>query len=337
MHIWQGKHGPLLIAEIGGNHEGNFKYAQRLTQLACESGVDVIKFQIYTGDTLVNKIEDTKRNKHFKKFELTPDQYIKLAKQCKSNNVLFCASVWDPSAFEWIDPYIPFYKIGSGDITAYPILDIVTSYGKPIILSTGLSTMEEIAETVKYIRTSNSRYLRDDSIALLQCTSMYPIPSEEANLKVMLEFKKRFNLVVGYSDHTIGSTAVETAIAMGAEIVEFHFTDNREGKTFRDHQVSFTKDEVLQLKEKIDIINSLKGDGIKKPLESEIKSGHINSFRRGIYLSRDIKKGEIIEKRDIVALRPNHGISSKDFDKVFGKRVNRDIKKYQRLSHEFLN
>ena len=102
------------------------------------SEVDAVKFQIYTGDTLVNRLEDPDRNKHFKKFELQPGQYIELAKQCKSNNVLFCASVWGSSAFEWINPYIPFYKVGSGDLTAYPILDIVTSYVKPIILSTGV-------------------------------------------------------------------------------------------------------------------------------------------------------------------------------------------------------
>ncbi len=336
MNTWKGKHGPLLIAEIGGNHEGNFEYAQELTQLACESGVDAVKFQIYTGDTLVSKIEDPEKNKHFKKFELKPDQYIELAKQCKSNNVLFCASVWDPGAFEWIDSYIPFYKIGSGDLTAYPILDIITSYCKPIMLSTGLSTMDEVEESVRYIQIKNKKYTGSNFFALLQCTSMYPIPPVDANLNVMIEYKKRFNLTVGYSDHTIGSTAVETAIAMGAEIIEFHFTDERAGKTFRDHQISFTKEEVIQLIERIKIVNSLKGNGEKKPLKSEIESGHIACFRRGIYLSRDLKKGEIIEKGDIVALRPNHGISSKDFDKVIGRVVKKNLNKYQRLSLELL-
>jgi|ETN02SMinimDraft_4_1059925.scaffolds.fasta_scaffold31242_2 N-acetylneuraminate synthase/N,N'-diacetyllegionaminate synthase len=332
MNNWHGKQGPFLIAEIGGNHEGDFEYAQELTQLACESGADAVKFQIYTGDSLVSKVEDSDRNKHFEKFVLKPDQYIALAKQCKKNNVLFTASVWDPSAFEWIDPHIPFYKIGSGDLTAYPILDIITSYGKPIILSTGLSTMKEVEGSVKHIQSKNDIYKDTKNFGLLQCTSMYPISAKEANLNVMLEYKKIFNIAVGYSDHTIGTTAVETAITMGAEIIEFHFTDTREGKSFRDHQVSFTKEEVVQLIEKIKLINSLKGNGKKIPLNSEITSGHIKSFRRGLYFARDMKKGEIITENDIVTLRPNNGIDARDYSKVIGQLLKKNTKKLKKLT-----
>lgn len=331
MKIWTGKHGPFLIAEIGGNHEGNFEYAKELTQLACESGVDAVKFQIYTGDSLVSKVEDPDRNKHFKKFVLKSDQYIELAKQCKRNNVLFTASVWDTNAFEWIDPYIPFYKIGSGDLTAYPILDIIISYGKPIILSTGLSTMEEVNESVRYIQGKSGLYKKGKNFGLLQCTSMYPIPLEDANLNVMLEYKKKFGITVGYSDHTMGTTAVETAIVMGAEIIEFHFTDTREGKSFRDHKISFTKEEVIQLIEKIKLINQLKGNGVKTPLRSEIESGHVTSFRRGLYFARDMEKGEIIKENDIVSLRPNIGINAKDFNKILEKVVNKNVKKFSKL------
>ena len=128
MTSWNGKHGPLIIAEIGGNHEGSFEYAQELTQLACESGVDAVKFQIYTGDSLVNKIEDPDRNRHFNNFVLEQRQYIKLAEQCHENGVIFTASVWDPSAFDWIDPFIPFYKIGSGDLTALSLIDKIISW-----------------------------------------------------------------------------------------------------------------------------------------------------------------------------------------------------------------
>lgn len=337
MSIWKGKHGPLLIAEIGGNHEGNFEYAQKLTQLACDSGVDAVKFQIYTGDSLVNKHVDPARNKHFKKFELTPDQYIKLATQCKVNKVLFTASVWDPSAFEWIDPYIPFYKIGSGDLTAYPILDIVTSYGKPIILSTGLSTMEEVEKSVKYIQSKNDIYKDDNNFGLLQCTSMYPIPDEEANLNVMLEYKNKFNIAVGYSDHTIGTTAVETAVAMGAELIEFHFTDNREGKTFRDHQISFTKEEVILLIKKIKMIKDLMGDGVKQPLKSEIESGHVESFRRGVYFNKDMPKGAVIKKEDVIALRPRYGVCAENINKLLGKKTLKNFMKLEKLDWKHLS
>lgn len=327
MSTWSGKHGPLLIAEIGGNHEGDFEYARHLTQLACESGVDAVKFQIYTGDSLVNKNLDPVRHKHFKKFELPPNQYIELAKQCRENDVIFTASVWDPTAFEWIDEYIPFYKIGSGDLTAFPIIEGMLSYGKPILLSTGLSTMEEVDQAVNFIQSHDRIYLNPESLALLQCTSMYPIPMEDANLNVMEKYRSRFNVSVGYSDHTIGTVAVETAIAMGAEIIEFHFTDKREGKTFRDHQVSFTKDEVIQLLEKIDLIKRLKGDGIKKPLESEIRSGHVESFRRGLYFVRDVSKGTKIKKNDLIALRPCKGVEANQYQKILNKELNFDYKK----------
>ena len=195
--IFKGKNGPFLIAEIGGNHEGNFTYAQELIQLACESGVDAVKLQIYTGDSLVNSIEDKVRNEHFKKFELKIDEYIELAKQCEKNNIMFSASVWDPSAFKWINPFISFYKVGSGDLTAYPIIEKIISYKKPILLSTGLSTIEEVEDTINFMRSKDSIYKTKNYLALLQCTSMYPIPAEDANLNVINDYKNRFNLLAG--------------------------------------------------------------------------------------------------------------------------------------------
>ena len=329
---FNGKNGTFLIAEIGGNHEGDFAYAQELTQLACDSGVDAVKFQIYTGDSLVNKKEDPDRNAHFKKFELKKQEYIFLSKQCKKNNVEFSASVWNPDAFSWIDPYLNFYKVGSGDMTAYPILDIIISFGKPILLSTGLSTMEEVIDTVKYIQAKNQIYLNRNFLAILQCTSMYPIPFEDANLNVINEYKKEFKLKAGYSDHTKGSLAVETAVSMGADIIEFHFTDSREGKVFRDHQISFTKDETIELIDKIKKINSLKGDGKKKPLKSELSSGHVQSFRRGLYFNKNLSKGDMIRKQDIVALRPNHGLDSRNYYKIIGRKLNCDVERLEKIS-----
>ena len=134
---WRGKHGPLLIAEIGGNHEGDFDYAKRLTQLAIESDVDFIKYQLYSGDTLVSRVENPVRNKHFKKFELSQAQYVELAEMCQAAGIGFMASVWDVDYFDWIDQYMPIYKIDSGHMTAYPVLKATAQLGKPIILSTG--------------------------------------------------------------------------------------------------------------------------------------------------------------------------------------------------------
>ncbi|MBP7556169.1 MAG: N-acetylneuraminate synthase family protein [Chitinophagaceae bacterium] len=328
---FSGKHGPLLIAEIGGNHEGDFDYACRLTELAIASDADFIKFQIYTGDTLVSRLESPQRNEHFKKFELHPEQHIALARMCEQAGKSYMASVWNPDFIEWIDPYMPVYKIGSGDLTAYPVLKRIASIGKPIILSTGLSTLEEVLAAVNYIQRVNGLYKSPDYLAILQCTSMYPIQPGDANLSVMHTLREATGLTIGYSDHTIGNKALEIAVAMGAGILEFHFTDVKEGRSFRDHQVSLTKEDVHQLIADIRLVELLKGDGVKRPLDIETSNGHELSFRRAVYPIRDITAGTIIAEQDLITLRPNHGIDARDFDKVIGKRINVSVKAHQKL------
>ena len=330
-----GKYGPLLIAEIGGNHEGDFEYAKMLAKLAIESGVDFVKFQIYTGDSLVSKLESPDRNKHFKKFELTKEQHLYLAKMILDAGIKYTSSVWDVDSMEWIDEFISIYKIGSGDLTAYPVLRKTALIGKPIILSTGLSFEEEVLEAIKFIQKVNPIYKSPDMLAVLQCTSMYPIPFSDANLSVIDSFKKVTGLTIGYSDHTEGSKALLYATAMGAEILEFHFTDSREGKVFRDHKVSLTKDEIKLLIEEIQLINELKGKNTKIPTQIELENGHEVSFRRAVYPSRDIKKGEIISEDNLIVLRPNSGIDARDFDKLIGKKAVIDLKKHQRLEFKY--
>ncbi len=329
---WKGKHGTLLIAEIGGNHEGDFEYAKKLTQLAIESDVDYIKFQLYSGDTLVSKLESPVRNEHFKKFELSKENYIALAKMCNAAGIGFMASVWDINYMDWIDPFLPIYKIGSGDLTAYPVLKATAKRRKPMILSTGLSTLEEVVETVEYIQSIDSIYYDPNYLSILQCTSMYPIPFEDANLSVMQTIQSITGLPVGYSDHTEGGKALEIAVAMGAQILEFHFTDTREGQTFRDHKVSLTKAEVHQLIKDIKNIKLLKGHPLKKPLP--VEGDHVTSFRRAVYPLIDIEAGTILEEKHLTTLRPNHGIDARDFEKVIGKKCNRSLKKHQKLLWE---
>jgi N-acetylneuraminate synthase/N,N'-diacetyllegionaminate synthase len=160
---------------------------------------------------------------------------------------------------------------------------------------------------------------------------MYPISSNDAHLSVMGNLKKLTELTIGYSDHTEGCKALKYAIAMGAEILEFHFTDKREGKSFRDHKVSLTPKEVKELINEIQLINSLKGDAIKKPTQIELDNSHEITFRRAVYPNRNIKKGEIISEENLTVLRPNHGIDARDFDKMIGNKINCDVKKHQKL------
>ena len=336
MKNFKGKHGPLLIAEIGGNHEGDFEYALKLTKLAIEADVDFIKYQLYSGDTLVSRKESPIRNMHFKKFELSKDQYIQLAELCSINNVGFMASVWDLDYLSWIDSYIPIYKIGSGDFTAYPVIEEIVKFKKPIILSAGLCTMQEVLDTVSFIQKLDAIYLDKNYLSILQCTSMYPIPYSDANLATMIAFKEQTNLTIGYSDHTEGSYALEIAVAMGAEILEFHFTDKREGKEFRDHKVSLTKNEVIELTKKINTINELNGNSIKKPTKIEIENGHLQSFRRAVYPKLDLKAGTILTKENITYLRPNVGIDARKYKSVLGKTLLEDVKSHQKLDIKIL-
>lgn len=331
---WNLRSRPLLVAEIGGNHEGDFDAACRLCDLAAESGADYVKFQIYSGDSLVSPAESLDRHRHFDRFALTRDQHISLARRCQRAGVGYCASVWDVAALDWIDEYLDFHKVGSGDLTAWPIVAAIAARGKPIVLSTGLSTLEEVMETVTWIRSISPVHRLPGQIALLQCTSMYPIEDDAANLRVMDTLRTATGLDVGYSDHTRGSLALLIAAARGARLLEFHFTDTREGKTFRDHQVSLIQAEVRELAAQLGRLVAMLGDGAKSPMPCEVDSGHVTSFRRALYSRRALKAGEAIRAEDLVALRPNHGVDARHFREVVGRRVVRDTAAFEALELE---
>jgi N,N'-diacetyllegionaminate synthase len=328
---WVGKNGPLLIAEIGGNHEGNFKYAKKLVKLAIDSGVDVVKLQLYSGEHLVSKVESKKRFNHFKKFELSKSQHIYLAKLCKSFGVKYLASVWDLRMLDWVDKYLDFYKIGSGDLTAYPIIKKFAKNGKPIILSTGLSNLDEITNAINFLQKQNKIYKNKNKLALLQCTSCYPTKDKEVNLNVISMLKRKTNLTIGYSHHNQGSLALLTAYTLGAEILEFHFTDERKGKVFRDHKISLDKNETKYLIQDIKKIKDILGSNIKKPTKNEIKSKNIVTFRRAVYPLKNLKKGHKVQESDLVYLRPNHGTDVRNFKKLIGKKLKKNLKKLKKF------
>ena len=334
---FKGKHGPLLIAEIGGNHEGSFEYARELAIQAIDSNVDVIKFQIYSGSKLVNEKISPERNLHFKKFELSQENHIELAELCIKNKIGYSASIWDESVLDWIDPYLNFYKIGSGDLTAYPLLKKIAVKGKPIILSTGLSSLDEVVETVNYIKSVNSFYEEPNNLAILQCTSLYPNENSDTNLNVIKTFNSTFKNPIGYSDHTKGAAALRIAYSLGAKILEFHFTDTIENKTFRDHFVSLNSSQVKDLILDIEEIQELLGTDSKAPCQKEIDTGHLFSFRRAVYPIKDLEAGTTITEKDITILRPNHGIDARDFYKVIGKHLNKDVKALTPLDWSILS
>lgn len=330
MSIFRGAHGPLLIAEIGGNHEGDFETALRLTDLAIDAGADAVKFQVYYGDTLVSSLESPERNAHFKRFELSPDEHLALASRVIGAGRHYVASVWDLDAFEWIDPAVTAYKVGSGDLTAPVFLSAAAATGKPIILSTGLSDFTEVVWAADVLRAVDPRYRDPSMLAVLQCTSMYPITAADSRLSVMQRFSE-LNVAIGYSDHTIGYRALEVAAAMGAEVLEFHFTDVKEGRSFRDHQLSLDSADLADLIACLDEIQILKGPPVKEPLPIEIANDHVRSFRRAVYPSRDISAGEVFGSENLCVLRPNHGIDARDHQRLIGRRAKRPLRRHERL------
>jgi N-acetylneuraminate synthase/N,N'-diacetyllegionaminate synthase len=311
----------FIIAEIGGNHEGDFAYAKDLTYKAIETGVNAIKFQVYTPESLVNKSLAKDRYDHFKKFTLPIENYIELAKIIKAHSIEFMASIWNIDVIDAFNDYINVHKVGSGDLTAYQLIERFVQTGKPIILSTGLSQMHQIFETIKFIENIDRSYVENKKLCILQCTSSYPCPPSDVNLNAMLTIAKETGLPVGYSDHTVGDLASLVAVSMGATVIEKHFTDNRHGREFRDHAVSFEPHELSKFIQDIRLIKELHGDATKQLSTAELSSGNNETFRRALYLKQDMKIGEVISEDAIVSLRPNKGIGAENYKKVIGKKL----------------
>ena len=315
---------PYCIAEIGGNHEGDFDKALELINLALCTPVDAIKFQTYFANTLVDRSTDPKRWQHFRRFEFTLEQHELIAKKIISSGKDYITSIWDSNAYNVLSPYIKYVKIGSGDMDSYSFLKLAARFQKPIILSTGLSTLSEVKRSVKLIRDFNPLYNERRMIYVLQCTTMYPIEFEEANLDVMTNYRT-LGTKVGYSDHTIGSSALKLAAVLGADMLEFHFSDNNKNTSFRDHLVSLEKDHVNELYAYFDEVSKLRGSALKEPTKSEIDTGHIKSFRRGTYAVRDLDVNEYITDQDICEKRPvNSGLK---FENLLGKKIVKSVSK----------
>ncbi len=321
---------PYLIAEIGGNHEGNLTYAKKLIDLAVKSQVDCIKLQIYSQKSLVNKNLDPDRYNHFKKFSLKTDEYLLLAKYIKSKGIDFSASIWDPSLINVFKKYVKFYKIGSGDLTAFDILDAIIRTNKKIILSTGLSSIKQISKTINFFKKYKN-YDYKKKLILLHCTSLYPNDFSNVNLMAINQLKNMFGLEIGYSDHCLDDSAIFYSLINNVKVIEFHFTDDK-SRDFRDHQLSLNYEDINELRKKISKYNTILGQKNKTVLQYEKKENHHISFRRGLYLNRNVSKSEIIKKRDLVTLRPYKGICASEYFNIIGKKAKKNLKKLDPLS-----
>lgn len=311
----------FIIAEIGNNHEGSYSLAEEMISLAAQSGADAVKFQTIIPEKLVSST-DKARITQLKKFQFTYNEFEKLSKHAEKENIIFLSTPFDLESVDFLNQIIPAFKIASSDNTFYPLLERIALTGKPIIMSTGLAEIDEIAKSIDLIETAWNNNNCQSDLALLHCITNYPVPPEEANLLSINLLKEKFNCIVGYSDHTLGIDASIMAVALGARIVEKHFTIDHNYSGFRDHQLSANPTEMKELVGKIRLAEKFLGKGTKEIGESERKNLVV---RRSIASKRHIKTGDIITEDDITWLRPGTGIPVGKEKEIIGKKAKTDV------------
>ncbi len=310
----------FIIAEIGNNHEGDFKLAKKLIRLASNAGADAVKFQTFVPEKLIS-ISQAERLEQLRRFAFSYKEFEKLYEIALEENILFLSTPFDIESARFLSKIVPAFKIASGDNLFFPLLKEVAQTGKSIIMSTGLSSWDEIIKSKNFIEEIwKSRKLKGE-LALLHCVSLYPTPFEKADLNKIAELKK-IGVTVGYSDHTIGIEAPIIAVALGARIIEKHFTISNDFSTFRDHKLSANPDDFSNMVTKIRNSEKMLS---KKDFYSQDENGFL--LRRSIAAARDIKIGTFLTWDDITWLRPGNGVPCGKEDLILNRRVIRDIKK----------
>jgi len=307
-----------IIAEIGVNHEGDIDKASALMRLAAEAGADAVKFQSYTSARFISA-DDGERLERVERFRIDEAAHRRLAQEAAELGVVFFSSAITEDVVPLLDELCPAIKIASGDIDFEPVIRACAQTGKPVILSTGTATAEEVDRAVAWFRSEiGDRELREH-LALMHCVSAYPVPLEEANLRGVQALADRYGLHTGYSNHVIGTAAVVGAIALGAEIIEVHFTDQKEGRTFRDHQLSFNADD---LKYVTDLAQELRaGLGTTEIGVQDVESVSAAAMRKGVVAAKEISSGEVIERNHLMFARPATEYASGSIDELIGEKA----------------
>ena len=308
----------FIIAEVGSNHDGKLEQAKQLTAAAKKCGADAVKFQSFTADKLVSPKYE-KIYQALQKVELPLEWHEELAKFAESQDIIFMSTPFDEESASLLNNLgVPAFKIASGDITNYPLLRHVAKLKKPIFLSTGMATLDEIEEAVETICSEGN-----NDIILLHCVSNYPPRIEDINVKAMVTMNRAFNLPVGYSDHSLGLVAPLAAVAMGACVIEKHITISRT-LPGPDHPYALEVDEFGEMVRQIRNLELALGSGIKEPVEAEIPER--GWARRGIYAATDISKGAKIRRDMLKIVRPCLStLEPKYIDLVVGKIARKDI------------
>lgn len=319
-----------VIAEAGVNHNGNMDMAYKLIDAAKEAGADAVKFQTYKTENLVSKLAQKadyqKRTTAagetqfdmLRKLELSDEDFINLKKYCDKAGIHFLSTPFDKESVDFLDRIdVPVMKIPSGEITNFPLLVKVAQTGKPIIISTGMCEMEEIQAALDVLEEGGEK-----EIVVLHCNTEYPTPMKDVNLSAMYQMRAVLKKPIGYSDHTKGIEIPIAAVAMGASVIEKHFTLSRdlEGP---DHKASLEPEELKRMIESIRNVEAAIGDGRKKPSDSERKN--INVARKSIVACRKIRKGDFFTEDNLTTKRPGNGISPMLWKDIIGKKAGRDF------------
>ena len=322
----------IIIAEAGVNHNGSIEIAKSLIEEAAAAGVDYVKFQTFKTENLVSKSAkkatyqqqnmsdvDDSLYSMLKKLELSPAQHEELMAYCEQKNVKFFSTAFDLESIDYLASLnLGVWKIPSGELTNYPYIKKIAQYGEPVILSTGMSEMSEIGQAVNVLKQNGCK-----DITLLHCNTEYPTPMQDVNLRAMQTLAQEFGVKVGYSDHTQGIEVPIAAVALGAEVIEKHFTLDRsmEGP---DHKASLEPEELRAMVSAIRNVEKALGSSEKRVSPSEEKNKSV--ARKSIVALRDIQKGEIFTEENLSVKRPGNGISPMCWNDVIGLKAVRDFK-----------
>lgn len=335
----------IIIAEAGVNHNGDISMAKKLIDAAVDAGVDYVKFQTFKAETIVSpnakKAEYQSKNiddsddsqfKMLKKIELSEEDHITLLEYCNLKKINFFSTAFDVDGLKYLEELnFDLYKIPSGEITNYPYLREIAKKNKPVILSTGMASLGEIETAIDVL----IKYGVDRSkLTVLHCNTEYPTPMADVNLKAMNTIGNAFGVKIGYSDHTLGIEVPIAAVALGAKVIEKHFTLDR-NLPGPDHKASLEPTELKAMVQGIrNIEKAIAGNGRKEPSQSESKN--IKVARKSIHLKKDLNVGDLITEDLIINLRPGDGISAIHWNDVIGKRLRTDLKKFDKLTWEDL-
>ena len=324
----------LIVAEAGNNHEGNIKNAYKLIDQAVKGRADAIKFQTFNTEMYVS-VNEKIAYKKLKKFQLKPDDFKKLFSYAKKKKIILFSTPFDIKSADYLNKFQNVFKISSGDNNFYDLIKKVCSYKKSLIVSTGLTNLEDIVDIEKNIYRFWKN--KDYGLSFTHCVSSYPALADELNLRSIISMneKTRKNTIIGYSDHSIGIEACYLSYVLGAKVLEKHFTFDKNFSSFRDHHLSANYIDLLNLRKKIEATTIYLGSKNKRIQKSE--KLNLSKMRRSYALKRDREKGFLIKKSDLVFIRPKNKYQISDFRKVINKKLKKNKKAFVNLtSKDFL-